>query len=241
MKKLTCCLIFLGFSTVFAQKIENVKGTQVDNKAIVTYDLVNADSILHYVSLYYSMDGGRSFGTELKRTTGDVRNNILAGTQRRIVWDIDKEVNYIQGDVIFRVNAEPKGIKKRSQGESAEPDKQRLFLSEVAFGYKVEVTDCMITDGALTIVGKMTASYNSGKITINKQCTQITNENNDSFANPDGKIGNLSLGEQSYFIRGAAVPFRMVFKDASNSVSKLTLAVCLGDNKVIRVKNIPVF
>lgn len=228
MKPLIFCLLFLVFTPLFAQKVENVRGEQADKKAVITYDLINTDTLTHYVSLYYSTDGGRTFSTELKRTSGDVKSNIRPGTQKKITWDIEKELGFLQSDVVFKVVAEVKEIKW-----------EQLYLSGFGNGYRVEVSDSRFEDGDLLITGKITSVYKNEKNAVSKQCTAITSESNLTFTNPEGKVGNVGLGEQSLFVTGAAIPLRLTFKDVDSNMTSLTLTVCIGDTKIIKVKNIP--
>lgn len=237
VKKLIFYLLFLVFTPLFSQKVENVKGVQVDKKAVITYDLINSDTLTHYVSLSYSTDGGRTFSSELKRTSGDVRNNISPGVQKKITWDIEKELGFLQSDVVFKVNAEVKGVKR---GLLPEVKKQQLLLASVGWGYRIEVMDCNFEGSALVIEGYITRLSDNEKNSVGRRCTSITNERNVTFSDPEGKVGNVDLGEQSLFVTGAAVPIRLVFKETDGGMTKLTLTVCIGENKIIKVKNIPI-
>jgi hypothetical protein len=94
----------------FGQSITNVASSQQGNNALITYDLNGNPGATYFVKLYYSTDGGQSFSNELLQVTGDVKSGVKTGIEKKIIWAADKEVNYLNGQVVFKVEAESRKI-----------------------------------------------------------------------------------------------------------------------------------
>ena len=99
-------LLCFNFSEAQTLTINNVKATQVDGTATITYDLAAAPSQTHYVKLLYSTDGGSTFSNELVYASGDVRASVTGGIGKKIVWNSKQEVGSLSGNVVFKVTAE---------------------------------------------------------------------------------------------------------------------------------------
>jgi hypothetical protein len=92
--------------TAFAQSISNVVSSQQGNNAIISYDLNGAPGTTYYVKLFYSLDGGQIFGNELHQVSGDVKSGVKSGAGKKIIWAAEKEVNFLNGPIIFKVEGE---------------------------------------------------------------------------------------------------------------------------------------
>ncbi len=114
MKKLLIILITIMLQTsVFAQKIENVKSTQKGQNIEITYNITGSISKQKFnVKVYCSTDGGKTYRSTLKSVTGDVGSNITGGYNKKIVWNVLKDTIILQSkNVVFSVKAftnEPK-------------------------------------------------------------------------------------------------------------------------------------
>lgn len=108
MKHLLLIIFALFVLEANSQSITNVVSSQQGNNAVVTYDLNGNVGTDYYVRLLYSTDNGQSFSSELKQVSGDVKGGVKAGTGKRITWAADKEVNFLNSSVIFKVEAEVK-------------------------------------------------------------------------------------------------------------------------------------
>lgn len=108
MKKILTTLIFLTVIKSYSQSITNVTSLQQGNNAIITYDLNGIPGTSYYVKLYYSADDGKSFSRELSQVSGDIKSGVKSGVGKKIVWAADQEINYLNGPVIFKVEAETK-------------------------------------------------------------------------------------------------------------------------------------
>ncbi len=100
--------VCLGYAEAQTLAVNNVKATQSGGIGNVTYDLQAPAGKTHYVSLYYSTDGGTSFSDELVYVNGDVKSNVVAGIGKRISWNSNKELGSLSGNVVFKVVAESK-------------------------------------------------------------------------------------------------------------------------------------
>jgi len=104
-------LLFLTSALLsYSQSISNVSSIQQGNNAFVTYDLNGSPGLSYYVKLYYSTDGGQSFSNELLQVTGDAKSGVKTGIGKKITWAADREVNYLNGNVIFKVEAESRKL-----------------------------------------------------------------------------------------------------------------------------------
>jgi hypothetical protein len=98
-----CCL--LQAANCFSQKVTNVNPVNEGNKIIVYYSISGVRYFQTLkVSLYVSMDGGKTYQGPLKAISGNV-DNITKGAQK-IVWDVFKDVAKLEGNVVFDVRAE---------------------------------------------------------------------------------------------------------------------------------------
>jgi len=89
IKRILTILILILPALAFPQRIENVKAGQEGKKIIIYYDLTGAQQgEKFYISVYCSTDGGNYFGNALRRVEGDVGDNITAGYNKRIIWDV---------------------------------------------------------------------------------------------------------------------------------------------------------
>jgi len=99
-------LLLFTYSSITAQRIENVKASAVDDKVVVTYDINEAvDGQKFKVRLYSSYD---NFTNPLTMVSGDVGQNseLLAGTNKRIEWNAKSELKRFDGDITFEVRAD---------------------------------------------------------------------------------------------------------------------------------------
>ncbi|MCF6359510.1 MAG: hypothetical protein L3J29_01970 [Cyclobacteriaceae bacterium] len=99
---LTLFLFSLSITT-FAQQVENVVATQQGTNVIITYDLDGSPNNAYYVKLLMSKNG-QNFGQPLRHVTGDV-GNAKAGSNKKIIWNAEKELSFYNGNAVFRVEA----------------------------------------------------------------------------------------------------------------------------------------
>jgi hypothetical protein len=89
-----------------AQQVSNVNSQLSGNTIIVDYTLTGAKFNQKFnVQLYVSLDGGKSFQGPMKAVSGTVGENIKSGNHK-IYWDPYKDVNSLDGDIVFDVRAE---------------------------------------------------------------------------------------------------------------------------------------
>lgn len=92
--------IFLTSSAV-TQEVSNVWFEQVGKEIHIYYDLTGDETST--VEVYCSTDQGKTWGRSLKEVIGNVGENQVAGHQKRIVWDVLREVTDLEGDISFRI------------------------------------------------------------------------------------------------------------------------------------------
>jgi len=100
-------LALLSFTnTLYAQQVTNVDSKISGNIIAVEYSLAGAKFNQEFnINLYVSLDGGKTFQGPLKGVSGDVGENIKAG-KHKIYWDPYKDVNSLEGDIVFDVRAQ---------------------------------------------------------------------------------------------------------------------------------------
>jgi hypothetical protein len=92
------------FATVAtAQKIIIQWVEIAGDKIIVHYDLDDTNAQHEYsINLLSSKD---NFASALTKVTGDVGNEIKPGTNKKIIWDITKELGNYKGDIELEIKA----------------------------------------------------------------------------------------------------------------------------------------
>lgn len=97
-------LLFLSITAGFgtqAQSVTNVDYYQSGKQIVVTYSLDKTANI----SVFCSTDGGSTFGSALKRVTGDVGSNVAPGS-KSLTWDVLAETEKLTGDnIVFKVQS----------------------------------------------------------------------------------------------------------------------------------------
>ena len=154
MKLVFSLYCFLFFFTVSAQKIDNVHYEQSGKTIIVTYNLTELKGQqTATVSLFYSEDGGKTWGKPLQKVTGDVGKCVRPGSEKKITWDVLTERTSLTGTISFKVKAESNtfgdiemvfvqgGVFQMgsNDGESDEKPVHSVTLSDFYIG-KTEVT-----------------------------------------------------------------------------------------------------
>ena len=69
---------------------ENLKGQQIE----IVYNLASTNpKQIFYITVFVSLDGGKTFTQNpLKQVSGDVGKNITEGMNKKIIWDVLKEM-----------------------------------------------------------------------------------------------------------------------------------------------------
>ena len=95
---------FYFAQTSCAQTIENVKANFLDGKVIINYDLKADSNAAFVIELYGSHN---NYSVVVRLAQGDVGNSIKPGVQKRIEWDIKKDLKDYKGEIIFELHADP--------------------------------------------------------------------------------------------------------------------------------------
>lgn len=99
--KLALAIGLLGSHWVFSQNLQFNRVEIADNKVVVHYDLQDEKTERTYlVNLFSSQD---NFTKELTKVSGDVGTEVKPGMDKKIVWDITKELGSYKGDMTFEV------------------------------------------------------------------------------------------------------------------------------------------
>jgi hypothetical protein len=98
----TSGLMLLGLSmTSIGQSLEIDLVAFTSTKVIVKYRLLDAKQRFYSVALYSSKDG---YANPLKYVSGDVGRGVLAGKNKEITWEIDKELGDFSGAITFKIS-----------------------------------------------------------------------------------------------------------------------------------------
>lgn len=104
-------IVTLAFSSIInkssAQKISSTHFKIENYKAIVHYRIRDWKEEQSFtINLYVSNDGGINFKGPLKFVTGDVGQIKNAYGEKRIEWDIFREMDELNGNIVFEVRAQ---------------------------------------------------------------------------------------------------------------------------------------
>ena len=92
-------------SMATAGSLGNVRHYRVsDDKVVIYYDLES--DIPVSITVAVSVDGGKTFSVKPTALTGDVGENVTAGTSKRIVWEVDKDIDRLPEDYMVRILAD---------------------------------------------------------------------------------------------------------------------------------------
>jgi hypothetical protein len=98
--------LLISLLTAYSQVVRNVNFAQKDMKIEVSYDLTGGKYYQYFsVALYVSTDGGKFYHGPLSQVSGDIGPEIAKGSNKKITWDVIKEMPDFGGDVIFDVRA----------------------------------------------------------------------------------------------------------------------------------------
>jgi sRNA-binding regulator protein Hfq len=115
-------LVLLGLFTsigLSAQSVENVIFLDVGDDIVITYNLKGND--LYEIECSYTLDGGETF-LPIKTATGDIGADISSGKNKVIKWDVFADLNGIEGEIQFKVEA-------KAQNESQQ------FYTNIKLGF----------------------------------------------------------------------------------------------------------
>ncbi len=140
-------MLFFGFSVSFAQQIENLRIKTFEDKINLMYDITREKSgQLFDIKVLCSLNGGQTFNSLLKTTTGDIGKNVEGGKNKLIVWDVLKDRENFKGEnIVFKIIAIPGGVKNPTDHVE---------------GFHFELKECYKKDRKLICVFEVT---NKGK------------------------------------------------------------------------------
>ncbi len=95
----------LAAINLFSQEITNIHFEQQGKMINIYYDLSGEGT--YEVNVYCSQDGGKNWGNQLIKVSGDVGKEQKAGIGKKVVWDALAEWEKLEGDIIFKIEALP--------------------------------------------------------------------------------------------------------------------------------------
>jgi hypothetical protein len=95
--------LFLFAGNLFAQQVSNISFKQDGDKVVISYDIDGKTGDLFNSTGYYSIDEGKNW-TQLVTVTGDLVN-VSPGSEKKIYWEVLKDVTGIKGSISFKVEA----------------------------------------------------------------------------------------------------------------------------------------
>lgn len=106
MRIIFTLFIILCAHSIFAQSVTNVLATQDGDLAIINYNLSSEEAYSFHVSLYYSLDSGRTYSDKLLKVSGDVNGGVKPGNNKTISWELKEEAGELSSAIVFKVHAE---------------------------------------------------------------------------------------------------------------------------------------
>ena len=170
-------------------EIRNVDFNLVNDELIISYDLVNAKPRERFaVSVKIFTDKGKEVGA--KTFSGDVGENIAGGYHKKIIWDIAKDIVYLNDNIyvtVEAVNQNPKIIYPTSRVEA-------LFLSTLYPGWgSAKIT----LRGAHALKGVVGYGCMAGFVYY-RNLSELTYHNYEDSTNPQERdeLYNLTVQEK---------------------------------------------
>lgn len=107
MKNFFIIGIFIIVSQITkSQNISNIQYQRDGNKILITYSITDAKFYQAFnIDLYISFDNGENFIGPLKEVEGDVGEKVSAGKNKKIYWDVFRELDKLKGEIIFDIRA----------------------------------------------------------------------------------------------------------------------------------------
>lgn len=106
MKRLITLTTFLiTVLNLAAQDVDNIIFQKAGTKVFISYDLKTPIFTKWSVSVYFSKDGGLTWGSPLQKLTGEFGDGIRAGYKKKITWDFEAEKEHLDGKITFKVEA----------------------------------------------------------------------------------------------------------------------------------------
>lgn len=122
-------LCLVGFNSVTAQTVTNVRFSQEGDNVRITYDLSDPADI----TVEMSTDGGVTFSSRLLvHLSGDVGRNVSAGKNKSVLWNVLADVDNLEGDDI-RFRVVPTRIAPKTVQSSAYQPKPRRIKKDTTW------------------------------------------------------------------------------------------------------------
>jgi hypothetical protein len=182
--------------------VQNVTGAQAGDNVLVTYDLVDQSGKAFYVRLLVSKDGGISFSNELRNVSGDVKANVKAGANRKIIWDAKQELGAFAGDVVFKVEALAPGA--AASGFTAQNRCLKVELIEI----KNHGPGRVRVDYTVTPINGNSTVYLSAFVSN----TYLADANNNRFKISEGFLAGTPKGQDKAVLNGVPYSGYAVFE-----------------------------
>jgi len=115
---INCKNLFSQIIVESKAKIQNVDFELVNDQLVITYNLVNTKPREKFnISVNIFTVAGKEI--DAQAFSGDVNSDVSGGFKKKIIWDIQKDIAYLEDEIIVRVLAElqnPKIIGPTSKG-----------------------------------------------------------------------------------------------------------------------------
>jgi len=115
---INCKNLFSQIIVESKAKIQNVDFQLVNDQLVITYNLVNTKPREKFnISVNIFTVAGKEI--DAQAFSGDVNSDVSGGYKKKIIWDIQKDIAYIEDEIIVRILAElqnPKIIKPTPKG-----------------------------------------------------------------------------------------------------------------------------
>jgi len=230
MKIILTLIITLTGLKSYSQTIANVTSSQQGNNAVISYDLNGLVGAFYYVKLFYSTDGGQNFSNELLQVTGDVKSGVKTGIAKKIIWAAEREVNYLNGQVIFKVEAE-------SRRSTAKP----VTVSNVT----VEIVSAKRNGEDILIEFTVTQNTEDEvkEIALIKE-SKLNSQDGRQFEPVSGKFGTKTIGDSGAYNvqcpKGIPTKGFLTFRAESSDLVIPAVTIKLSPQGSFVVRNIPV-
>ncbi len=108
---LTLILLFSLVTNSISQRVNNVNATQFGNNIEITYTVNDVNEKDPYtIRVAYTSKNGSS--VSMTHLYGDVGDGITGNGNKKIIWDVLREVESFEGEYAFKITLIPSGTQK---------------------------------------------------------------------------------------------------------------------------------
>ncbi|TVR75619.1 MAG: caspase family protein [Marinilabiliales bacterium] len=170
-------------ATINAQHFSGFDARRMGDNLTLTYSIEGEQvGQMFSVTPYYSADDGATW-QQLRTTWGNVGPSVTGGSGRTLVWDVLEDTGGLNGDILFRLSAEPSEVQNPAE-ESGD------FLFELQSLHR-------LSESQVEAVLNVTNNGEQRDLKIFNRMVSVTGFNGRRYEAQWGRVGDVT-GPQRY-------------------------------------------